>query len=197
MGGTMSLTAASSIAPSAVSQIPRFSLQAATTTASTGAGQGLGMNVNAAINPRLTQRLEAWKAYGAGGGTKSMREWVNATQRQYGGVSGGYSSGYARWDTKNFGKVNGNSLDATGPHDVYAILNRRTGEVLHIGETGRGVMTRFNEHQRDFFKMGIGIDVKPLRTVEGKAAAKEIEKYYIKHYERALGNRPQYNLNYH
>lgn len=186
---------------------PIVSLQGPTMTGSSGAGQGVTLNINAsqpsagiareAINPRLNRRLDAWKSYQTGGGTMSMREWVSATQRQYGGVSGGYSSGYAKWDVKNFGRVHRNSNAATGPHDVYAIINRRTGEVLHIGETGRGVMTRFQEHVREFAKKGIDIDVKPLRTVDGKAAAKQLENRYIKHYERALGYKPRYNFNNH
>ena len=67
------------------------------------------------------------------------------------------------------------------------------GELLHFGETGRGYLTRFAEHQRDYAKLGIDIDVDLLRSIEGKAAARSLESRYIETYMRIFGQRPPYN----
>jgi hypothetical protein len=72
-----------------------------------------------------------------------------------------------------------------------------TGRVLHIGETGRGALTRGSEWQRYFQRLGIDTETVPLRTVEGKAAAKALETRYIQTYRRIYGQRPQYNLSDH
>ena len=89
--------------------------------------------------------------------------------------------------------VHGNSLLAKGPHDVYVVRRSSTGELLHFGETGRGTLTRQAEHIRNFAKEGIDIDVQRLATVEGKAAAKALEKRYIKTYTKTFKKRPPYN----
>ena len=111
----------------------RFVGVGTTTTASSGAGQAVVMNVGEAspvaapanlINSRLANRLEAWRSYQGGGGTMSMREWVSATQRQYGGVSGGYSSGYAAWDKQNFPGIHGNSRQSTVPATLYGLFDK-------------------------------------------------------------------------
>jgi hypothetical protein len=122
----------------------------------------------------------------------SLQRWVQATQRQYGGVSGGYRSGFAKW-SKNVGGVHGNSLLSKGPHDVYVLRKEGSGELLHFGETGRGYLTRFSEHQRDFAKQGLEVEVELLRTVEGKAAAKALELKYIQTYIKVYGKRPPNN----
>jgi hypothetical protein len=93
--------------------------------------------------------------------------------------------------------VHGNSLLASGPHDVYAMVDRASGQVLHFGETGRGAMTRGAEWRRYFQGLGIDTDVVPLRTVQGKAAARALETRYIDTYERMFGSKPQYNLSRH
>lgn len=49
------------------------------------------------------------------------------------------------------------------------------GRLLHFGETDRGYMTRFIEHQRSFAKMGIDIEVDLLRTVSGNVRAPFLE----------------------
>jgi hypothetical protein len=150
-----------------------------------------------AVNPRLANLLDAWRAYKAGGDSMEMQEWVQATQRQYGGVSGGYRSGFGDWFTQGLESVHGNSLAAKGPHDVYAIMEAGSDRVLHFGETGRGYLTRFAEHQRAFDEMGIDIEVQFHRTVDGKAAAKVLESRYIKTFERYFGTKPPFNLSTH
>jgi hypothetical protein len=80
------------------------------------------------INPRLAQRLQAWKAYKAGGGGMDMRSWVSATQRQYGGVSSGYRSGYGAWE----GRVHGNSRLSQNTAYLYR-LEGTDGEHLKWG----------------------------------------------------------------
>ncbi len=100
------------------------------------------------------------------------------------------------WKSAN-GITHGNSLAATGPHDVYVIRDAVSGQLLHFGETGRGLSTRFAEHQRAFAKMGIDIIGQPLKSVEGKAAAKEMERVYIETYRRLYGIRPPFNRSSH
>jgi hypothetical protein len=107
-------------------------------------------------------------------------------------------TGPLRWQVVSRAeKVHGNSLLATGPHDVYAMRDLASGRVLHIGETGRGAMTRGIEWQRSFQRLGIDTEIVSLRTVEGKAAAKALETRYIQTYNRIYGQRPQYNLTDH
>jgi hypothetical protein len=72
-----------------------------------------------------------------------------------------------------------------------------TGRLLHFGETGRGYLTRFAEHQRFFAKLGIDIDVELLDTVDGKVAAKLLETRYIETFERVFGSRPAFNFSTH
>lgn len=122
----------------------------------------------------------------------SLENWVPATQRHYGGVSGGYKSGFANWSSSVDG-VHENSLLAKGPHDVYIIRDSATGQLLHFGETGRGYLTRFTVHQRAFAASGIEIEVNFLRMVEGKAAAKALEFRYIETYTKTYGRRPSHN----
>lgn len=149
-------------------------------------------SVTSQVNPRLTQRLEAFRAYRANGGTMDMARWAKATQGNpaYGT---GFKSGFADWSRRVGQPVHGNSLAATGPHDVYVLRNANTGELLHFGETGRGYLTRFAEHQRDYARLGIDIDIELLRTVEGKAAARAFESRYIDTYIRVFGQRPPFN----
>ncbi|MCA8257285.1 DUF6531 domain-containing protein [Burkholderia sp. AU31624] len=135
----------------------------------------LGLNASC-IEARLTDRLAKWKAYKAAGGNMSMAQWVQHTRSQSWGhrAGGGYGSWY-----RSITSTHGNSLAATGPHDLYAIREVGTKRVLHIGETGRGYMTRFGEHQAYFAKLGIDVYPEWLRTVEGKAAAKSLETELI------------------
>ena len=93
-------------------------------------------------------------------------------------------------------KVHGNSLRATGNHTVYAITDRSTGRVLRFGESGRS-QSRASELRRGFSRQGIDIDIRTIRTVEGKAAARSLETRYIQTYRRVYGHRPPFNLNDH
>ena len=68
-----------------------------------------------------------------------------------------------------------------------------TGRLLHFGETGRGYLTRFAEHQRDYARLGMDIEVDLLRTVDGKANARALETRYIDTFNRVFGQRPQLN----
>jgi len=90
-------------------------------------------------------------------------------------------------------KVHGNSLSATGPHDVYAIRDRTTQRVYHFGQTGRGAEVRGGEWIRKLRKeYGLDTFVVPLRTVEGKAAARALETRYINTYDKVFGFKPGY-----
>lgn len=102
-----------------------------------------------------------------------------------------------KWRAPKPAGVHGNSLAATGPHDVYAIVDRSTGQVLRFGETGRGAAARGAEWRRHFQRLGINTDVLPFGTVEGIAAARALETRYIQTYNRLYGSRPRYNLSDH
>jgi hypothetical protein len=121
-----------------------------------------------------------------------MARWVKATQGNpaYGT---GFKSGFAEWSARAGKPVHGNSLLASGPHDVYALREVGTRRILHFGETGRGYLTRFAEHQRFYAKLGIDIEVQLLRTVEGKLAGRALEGRYIDAYSRVFGQRPPFN----
>jgi hypothetical protein len=94
--------------------------------------------------------------------------------------------------------LHGNRLAATGPHDVYAILDAQTGSVLRFGETGRGYLTRLREWQNIFLEEhGIPVIARRVATVEGKAAARHFETRLIRRYERAYGQMPRYQKTYH
>jgi hypothetical protein len=93
--------------------------------------------------------------------------------------------------------LNGNRLDTPGPHDVYVIRDAKSGELLHFGETGRGYLTRWREQLRTFNKMGMDIRVELLQTVDGKNAARQLERRYIETYERIFGRRPPFNHSNH
>jgi hypothetical protein len=85
-------------------------------------------------------------------------------------------------------RIHGNSLSATGPHDVYVIRDATTGRIYHFGETGRGFETRGAEWVRKLRnEHGLDTVVEHLRTVEGKAAAKALETRYIETYEKVFG----------
>lgn len=135
----------------------------------------LGLDASC-INSRLSDRLAKWKAYKAAGGDMSMAQWVQHTRSQSWGHRAG--GGYGNW-YRSITSTHGNSLSATGPHDLYVIREVGTKMVLHIGETGRGYMTRFGEHKSDFAKLGIDVYPEWVRTVEGKAAAKSLETKLI------------------
>jgi hypothetical protein len=149
-------------------------------------------NAASAVSPRLTQRLDAFRSYRANGGEMDMARWVKATQGNpaYGT---GFNSGFSKWSKQFDGPVHGNSLAATGPHDVYVLRAAGSGELLHFGETGRGFTRRFAEHQRAYAVQGMDIEAQLLRSVDGKAAARGWESRYIDTYIRVFGKRPPNN----
>ena len=121
-----------------------------------------------------------------------IQAWAQGASRPAGSL--GYTAGMARHSQNlRSASTHGNSLLASGPHDVYVIRNKLTGELLHFGETGRGHLTRFTEHARKFSEIGIDVSVDILMTVEGKMAAKALELRYINTYIRTFGKRPPFN----
>ena len=96
-----------------------------------GAGRSVISVESVAINPRLAGRLDAWRSYVANGGTLDMKSWVSATQRQYGGVSGGYWSGYADW-ARSVESIHGNSAMSSRLAYLYR-LDSSAGEFLKWG----------------------------------------------------------------
>ena len=100
--------------------------------------------------------------------------------------------------------VHGNSLAATGPHDVYVIRSSQSqavrgggqvsrDQVLHFGETGRGWEVRGSEWVQQLREeYGIDARVEPLQSVDGKAAARALETRYISTYEKLFGVKPGY-----
>jgi len=141
---------------------------------------------------RLLQRLTAFRAYHAKGGSMDMARWVKATQGNPAYGTGG-RSGFAEWSARVEKPIHGNSLTATGPHDVYVLRDAGSGRLLHFGETGRSYVTRLAEHQRDYARQGIRLQIDLLDTVEGKAAARALESRYILTYTRVFGQRPLFN----
>ena len=121
-----------------------------------------------------------------------MARWVKAT-RGNSAYGTGFKSGFAGWSRRVGRPVHGNSLAAQGTHDVYVLREAGSGRLLHFGETGRGYLTRFAEHQRDYARLGVDIEVDLLRTVEGKAAARVWETKYIDTFRRVFGQRPPNN----
>jgi RHS repeat-associated protein len=93
--------------------------------------------------------------------------------------------------------IHGNRLDAPGAHDVYAVIEQKTGELLRFGETGRGYLVRAREWINYFQKKGIDVVLKRLKTVSGKGAAKLLETRYIETYKKIFGKLPKYQKNFH
>ncbi|MFC2146887.1 hypothetical protein ACFLRT_05940, partial [Acidobacteriota bacterium] len=93
--------------------------------------------------------------------------------------------------------LHGNRLDAPGAHDVYAVIEQKTGELLRFGETGRGYLVRAREWINYFQKKGIDVVLKRLKTVSGKGAAKLLETRYIETYKKIFGKLPKYQKNFH
>ena len=94
--------------------------------------------------------------------------------------------------------LHGNDLRSPGPHDVYAVLDARTGNLLRFGETGRGIMVRIREWRKYFLEShGIDIQLRRLKTVSGKRAAKLLETRYIKTYKKVFKKLPKYQKTLH
>ena len=106
-------------------------------------------------------------------------------------------TGPLRWQVVSRArKIHGNSLLATGPHDVYAITELGTGRVLHLGETGQ-LTVRKGYWRRYFHALGIDTETVPLRRLDGKFTAKKVETRYIQTYRKIYGQRPPYNKTDH
>jgi len=94
--------------------------------------------------------------------------------------------------------LQGNDLRSPGPHDVYALLDAKTGQLLRFGETGRGTVARLKEWRRYFRREhGIDVAIKRLNSVSGKRAAKALESRYIETYKKIFGNLPKYQKTLH
>jgi hypothetical protein len=82
-----------------------------------------------AVNPRLLQRLEAWRTYKTGGGEMEMGEWVSHTQGAPWGT--GFKSGYGDF-LRSIESVHGNSL--MSPRTAYLYrLETKGGDFLKWG----------------------------------------------------------------
>jgi hypothetical protein len=73
----------------------------------------------AQVNPRLVQRLEAFRAYKANGGTMDMARWVGHTKANpnWGNVP---KSGYADW-IRSVNSLHGNSKLSSRPAFLYRL----------------------------------------------------------------------------
>lgn len=99
---------------------------------------------------------------------------------------------------KGAGKVtHNNSLKSTKPTDVYAVKEKKTGQVLRYGETTQGYKKRGQQHARRFSKLGIETETVLLRSGLSKIKAKELETRLIKTHEKVFGSKPPYNKSYH
>ncbi len=106
-------------------------------TAASSSNSGTGVwtvttPVRTTVNPRLTQRLAAWRAYKAGDGTKNMAQWVKSTQGAPWGS--GFRSGYAAW-SKSVNSLHGNAALSDRPTTLYKLFHK-DGTFLKWGVTG-------------------------------------------------------------
>lgn len=96
-------------------------------------GSGLG------INPRLQQRLEAWRDYQARGGQYDMQRWVQSTQGAPWAT--GFQSGYGKW-INSVESMHGNSLLSKQPATLYQLYTDE-GEFLKWG-ISQSMNTRYS-----------------------------------------------------
>ena len=153
------------------------------------------------INPDLQARKEAFSKYkqrkGLSESDKVTSEQFKNFKRRHSGDAGHKlydkkNTGYSKWEHGLNKSPHGNKLDSSGPHDVYAIRDKKTGQVYHFGETGRGWKTRGREWASKLKKEhGLQTEVTPLKkNLKGKKAAKNLETKYIKTYEKIHGEKP-------
>jgi hypothetical protein len=84
------------------------------------------------VNPRLTQRLQAWRDYRANGGTtEKLKDWVRQTQGVDWGT--GFDSNYAGW-IRSIESVHGNSLLSDRTAYLYRLEDAK-GNLLKWGIT--------------------------------------------------------------
>ncbi|MGH8603928.1 MAG: hypothetical protein ACREXR_14510 [Gammaproteobacteria bacterium] len=132
-----------------------FALLFITTATASGhvvvANNAVVTDFSAGINPRLTQRLDAWRAYQANGGQLNLQGWVQRTQGAPWGT--GFKSGYGDW-ISSVDSVHGNSMLSARPTTLYQLY------------TGDGT----------FLKWGISQDMN-TRYSGGFMADKQIFRY--------------------
>ncbi|MBN1490201.1 MAG: hypothetical protein JXA69_09805, partial [Phycisphaerae bacterium] len=131
------------------------------------------------INPRLLRRIEAWQSYEGG---LNMRQWVAATQRQYGGVSGGYRSGYSAWE-RSFAPA-GNGLLGLRTASLYRLENIVTGEHMKWGMTNNPA----RRYSQTWLKQN---DLLMFEEMNGpRALIAEIERLMAEHDPGPLNKEP-------
>jgi hypothetical protein len=84
------------------------------------------------VNPRLLQRLEAFRAYKSNGGTMDMARWVSHTKANPNWGTGP-KSGYADW-IRSVESLHGNSKLSSRPAFLYR-LEDADGNLLKWGVT--------------------------------------------------------------
>jgi hypothetical protein len=84
------------------------------------------------INPRLLERLDAWRAYQEAGGQYDLQRWVQSTQGAPWGT--GFKSGYGAWSS-SVDSVHGNSLLSGRTTYLYRMEDAATGDFLKWGIT--------------------------------------------------------------
>lgn len=108
--------------------------------------QGAGLRLTATetgsssgINPRLQQRLDAWRDYQARGGQYDMHRWVQSTQGAPWAT--GFQSGYGKW-INSVESVHGNSLLSKQPATLYQLYTDE-GDFLKWG-ISQSMNTRYS-----------------------------------------------------
>jgi len=113
------------------------------------------------INPRLIQRLEAWRAYQANGGQLDLKSWVQRTQGALWGT--GFNSGFGKW-ANSVDSIHGNSLLSMRSATLYR-LETADGEFLKWG-ISQDMNTRYSGAfmlDKQIFEHASGARVNMLR----------------------------------
>ncbi|MCE9605450.1 MAG: hypothetical protein K8U03_11180 [Planctomycetia bacterium] len=103
-----------------------------TATVADDAAVAVARAANSAVNPRLIQRLDAFRAYQARGGAKDMLAWVKSTQSNS-AYGTGVRSGYVKW-INSVESVHGNSTLSSRTAVLYR-LEDPSGTLLKWGIT--------------------------------------------------------------
>ncbi|WP_459569090.1 hypothetical protein, partial [Cupriavidus sp. 8B] len=82
------------------------------------------------VNPRLIQRLDAWRSYQENGGQLDLQGWVQRTQGAPWGT--GFSSGYGAW-ARGVESVHGNSVMSGREASLYRLEDAASGNLLKWG----------------------------------------------------------------
>jgi hypothetical protein len=97
------------------------------------------MRSGSGTNPRLQQRLEAWRDYQARGGQYDLQGWVQSTQGAPWAT--GFQSSYGKW-INSVESIHGNSLLAKHPATLYQLYTDE-GEFLKWG-ISQSMNTRYS-----------------------------------------------------